>query len=88
MVEGVGIEDGDAPYGPVVSALRQLRRDRDPHVDGPARSALATLLPELGTPEPGTDRARLFDALSGLLASAAAERPIVVFLSARVPWPT
>ena len=31
VVEGVGIEDGDAPYGPVVSALRQLRRDRECH---------------------------------------------------------
>jgi DNA-binding CsgD family transcriptional regulator len=80
VVEGVGLEDGDAPYGPVVSALRRLRRVRDPELEGPARAALATLLPELGTPGAGTDRARLFDALCSLLTTSAAERPIVVFL--------
>src|SRR5690349_13323590 len=80
VVEGVGLEDGDAPYGPVVSALRQLRRERALELDASERSALASLLPELGTPEGGTDRERLFDALCGVLAASAAERPIVLFL--------
>jgi DNA-binding CsgD family transcriptional regulator/tetratricopeptide (TPR) repeat protein len=85
----VELGDGELPYGPIVSALRPLARAGDPVLDelGPARSELARLLPELGSPgdlrvEPlgGSGQGRLLELLLGLLERLGRDQPLVLVL--------
>jgi DNA-binding CsgD family transcriptional regulator len=80
LVEGDGNPDGTAPYGPIAAVLRQLDRLHGLHVEEPLRSHLAVLLPELGGPTEGGDRAVLFEAIRSALARAASEGTVTVFL--------
>ncbi|MFH8249077.1 AAA family ATPase [Microbacterium sp. B2969] len=83
--------DRDAPpYAPILSALRSLAQEVGEEAlfdaSGPARDALALLLPELtaGTPidDPpvrgGADR--LYDAVAEVLENVAAVRPVVLVI--------
>jgi tetratricopeptide (TPR) repeat protein len=89
---------GELAYLPIAAALRRLGRELDPaaftEVLGPARDALAPLLPERGLPEPArgaTDggdalaQARLFALLRALLDRLAAEAP-VLFAVEDIHW--
>src|SRR5436190_18914584 len=60
LLEGVGTQDGTAPYGPIVSVLRGLRWERAPELEVSMRSYLSVLLPELGAAPAESDRAGLF----------------------------
>ncbi|MCU1476987.1 MAG: hypothetical protein JWQ64_1680 [Subtercola sp.] len=92
VVRGQSIDlDRDAPpYAPVVSVLRGLVASVGaPAVlgfAGPARDALAVLLPELGDGADAGDRVRregaerLFDAVAGVFEGVAAEHPLVVII--------
>ena len=85
---------GAPPYWPWVQALRSLVRETDAETlraqAGRGAAELATILPELeelvsGIPDaPVMDsegaRFQLFDAVAGLLARAASDRPLAVFL--------
>jgi ATP/maltotriose-dependent transcriptional regulator MalT len=79
-MEGDGHQDGTSPYGPIASVLRQLHRTQGPRLEGPLRSHLAALLPELGPPAEAGDRALLFEAIRSAVALAASERAVTVFL--------
>ena len=78
VLRGVATQRGSAPYGPVVSALRDhLRRDPAALAEvGPLGPHLATLLPELGSAPARSDRemlvAALIDALQALSRPEAA----------------
>ena len=78
------------PFAPLVDALRTLARSTEPEeldeVLGPARGELARLLPELdpvasAAPAPmGTQSARLFELVLGVLGRIAAQRPLVLVI--------
>ena len=81
---------GELAYAPLAAALRRLGRELDPaareELLGPARDALAPLLPELSATEParaptaGGDafaQSRLFGLLRALLDRLAAEAPVL-----------
>ncbi|MGH9110743.1 MAG: ATP-binding protein, partial [Acidimicrobiales bacterium] len=80
-------QEAIVPYQPVVEALdgyfAATPPDELPTLDDAARAQLAALLPSIGGPrrigEPG-GRARLFDAVTALVASAARERPVLLVL--------
>ena len=77
LVMGFGVQEGASAYGPIVEALRTLlQRGAEP----PLRSQLAMLLPELAPDAVPVDRATLFEAIRSLLATAAARRPLAMFL--------
>ncbi len=56
---------GAVPHGPLIAVLRAYLRARPDGLDalGPLRAHLALLLPELGEPAPGGDRATIFEAI-------------------------
>jgi DNA-binding CsgD family transcriptional regulator/tetratricopeptide (TPR) repeat protein len=89
---------GELAYAPIAAALRRLGRELDPvagqELLGPARDALAPLLPDLSacaparTPGAGGDafaQARLFGLLRALLDRLAAETP-VLFAVEDIHW--
>ena len=87
---------GELAYAPIAAALRRLGRELDPsaftEVLGPARDALAPLLPERGVPAPAREtsgdalaQARLFALLRALLDRLAAEAP-VLFAVEDIHW--
>jgi DNA-binding CsgD family transcriptional regulator/tetratricopeptide (TPR) repeat protein len=87
----VELAEGELPYAPLVGALRPLVREDDPALAAlpeAARTELATLLPEIGTPaaprpadeERGAAQRRLFEALLGLLDSLGREAPVLLVL--------
>jgi predicted ATPase len=86
--EGVVFVHGDAPeqapppYGAISAALRaSLRVDPGALDDcGPLVRYLRILLPELGRPPRGGDRATIFEAIRCALRSIARRAPTVVFL--------
>ena len=82
VVKGLGVQDGAAAYGPIVEALRAVRTSRDGATASSPELArhLAVLMPELGAPAATVDRATLFEAIRSMLVSAAAHRPLAVFL--------
>jgi DNA-binding CsgD family transcriptional regulator len=71
-----------APYGPVVAALRSYLRFEPAGLDdtGPLRSHLALLVPELGDPAPASDRATLSEAVRGALAHLSRRQHALVVL--------
>jgi DNA-binding SARP family transcriptional activator len=81
-------EEAIVPYQPIVEALdgyvAATPGDELPAMDEPARAELAAVLPSLDRPRAaggGPDgRARLFDAVTTLVASAAADRPVLLVL--------
>ncbi len=75
-------QEGALPYGPIVAALRSyLRGVPDGLGDcGPLSRYLALLLPELGPPPEGSDRATLSEALCCAFRAIARRRPAAVFL--------
>ena len=81
FVRGAAIPAG-SPYGPVTATLRAYLRGTPGALDGcgPLRGPLALLLPELGSPEPGADRATLVEAIRCALAAMAANGPVAVLL--------
>ncbi|GGF34629.1 helix-turn-helix transcriptional regulator [Subtercola lobariae] len=93
VLRGQSIDlDRDAPpYAPVVSVLRGLvaavGAETALEAAGPARDALAVLLPELSA-EQGADvdrsrregAERLFDAVAGVFEGVAGEHPLVVII--------
>jgi DNA-binding NarL/FixJ family response regulator len=81
ILEGFAVQGGTTPFGPIVEALRcYLRAGGQPLIEGPLAAHLAMLLPELGTPAPGGDRATLFEAIRQALAEIAARCPTAIFL--------
>src|ERR1700677_1396413 len=87
--ECVELGDGELPYGPLIGALRELARSRDPvleRLSGGARASLRALLPSLeegdATAERDDDSAqlRLFEALLELLELLGEERPVVLVI--------
>jgi DNA-binding CsgD family transcriptional regulator len=80
--EGFGVRDGVSAYGPVVELLRALLHARPAAdvVEAPLAAHLAALLPELGAAPPSVDRGTLFEAIRSMLARAAAQRPLALFL--------
>jgi DNA-binding CsgD family transcriptional regulator len=81
VLEGFGVQGGTSAFGPVVEALRAHRRaGGGPLLEGPLAAHLALLLPELGPPAPGGDRATLFEAIRQALAAVAAGAPAALLL--------
>ena len=82
ILEGFGVQGGTGAFGPVVEVLRSSLRAAGggPLVEGPLAAHLALLLPELGPPAPGSDRATLFEAVHQALAAVAARRPAALLL--------
>ncbi len=87
--ECVEIGEGELPYGPLISALRELARCGDPAIDqlsGGARASLGALVPGLsesvGPGEPSDESAqlRLFEATLELLDLLGEERPVVLVI--------
>ena len=83
--------DRDAPpYAPILSALRSLAQEVGEEAlfdaSGPARDALALLLPELSTSAAIVDAPvrggadRLYDAVAEVLENVAAVRPVVLVI--------
>jgi DNA-binding CsgD family transcriptional regulator/tetratricopeptide (TPR) repeat protein len=74
--------EGELPYAPLVGALRPLARAADPVLDelpAAARAELATLLPELSSPDPPAgDQGRLFEALLSLLDRLGRRQPVLL----------
>src|SRR5215210_5313412 len=78
---GRTIHAANAPYGPIVAALRgYLRSNPDGLADlGPLSAHLALTLPELGDPPAATDRATLFEAIHCALRRVAeSEHDLIV----------
>jgi DNA-binding SARP family transcriptional activator len=81
-------EDAIVPYQPIVEALdgyvAATPGDELPPMNERARAELAAVLPSLGGRRAGgggpDGRARLFDAVTTLVASAAADRPVLLVL--------
>jgi DNA-binding SARP family transcriptional activator len=81
-------EEGIVPYQPIVEALdgyvAATPAEELPALDEPARAELAAVLPSLGGPRAGgggpDGRARLFAAVTTLVASAAADRAVLLVL--------
>jgi DNA-binding SARP family transcriptional activator len=80
-------EEAIVPYQPLVEALdayvAATPADELPTLGGEARAELAAVLPSLDAPRrpPGADgRARLFGAVTDLVAAAAKERPVLLVL--------
>jgi DNA-binding SARP family transcriptional activator len=81
-------EEAIVPYQPIVEALdgyvAATPGDELPAMDEPARAELAAVLPSLEGPRAGgggpDGRARLFEAVTALVASAAADRPVLLVL--------
>jgi DNA-binding NarL/FixJ family response regulator len=82
VLRGTGTAGSTTPYGPIVDALRsRLRADPGALADcGPLLPHLALLLPELGEPATGTDRATIFEAVRCAFAHLSGERPALVVL--------
>ena len=88
MLFGRCDEEAIVPYQPIVEALdgyvAATPADELPAMDEPARAELAAVLPSLDRPRAsggGPDgRSRLFDAVTTLVASAAADRPVLLVL--------
>jgi DNA-binding NarL/FixJ family response regulator len=82
ILEGLAVQGGTSPFGPVVEAIRSYLRaggeTRFP--EGPLVDHLALLLPELGPAAPAGDRATLFEAIRQALATIGAQRPTALFL--------
>jgi DNA-binding NarL/FixJ family response regulator len=87
VLEGLAVQGGTSPFGPIVEALRSYLRTvgEVPLADGPLAAHLALLLPELGPPAPAGDRATLFEAIRQTLVAIARRRPTVLFLD-DVQW--
>ncbi len=82
VLRGAGGEAAIA-YEPVITAFRGFLRAEPEGLagfDGPLRSHLALLLPELGEAIEESDRATLFEAIRCGLVTVAAERPAVLLL--------
>jgi DNA-binding SARP family transcriptional activator len=79
-------QEAIVPYQPLVEALDGLVAaapdDTLAGLDDEARAELATVLPSLDAPRraTGPDRARLFGAVTDLVAAAAKERPLLLVL--------
>jgi DNA-binding NarL/FixJ family response regulator len=82
VLEGLAVQGGTSPFGPIVEALRSYLRTTGevPVTDGPLAAHLALLLPELGPPPPAGDRATLFEAIRQALAAISKGRPTAIFL--------
>ncbi len=79
-------QEAIVPYQPVVEALDGLvaatPADELPFLDDEAMAELGTVLPSLDRPRrpAGPDRARLFRAVTDLVAAVATQRPLLVVL--------
>ncbi|HVD17129.1 MAG TPA: AAA family ATPase, partial [Propionibacteriaceae bacterium] len=82
VLEGLAVQGGTSPFGPIVEALRSYLRTTGevPVTAGPLAAHLALLLPELGPPPPAGDRATLFEAIRQALAAISKGRPTAIFL--------
>ena len=87
VLEGLAVQGGTSPFGPVVEALRSYLRTADdgplsdgPLIKGTLAAHLALLLPELGPAVTTGDRATLFEAIRQALATIASLRPTALFL--------
>jgi DNA-binding NarL/FixJ family response regulator len=82
VLEGIAVQGGTSPFGPVVDGLRAYLRSAgdEPLLEGPLAAHLALLLPELGPAAPADDRATLFEAIRQALAAIATRRPTALFL--------
>jgi ATP/maltotriose-dependent transcriptional regulator MalT len=87
--ECVELGEGELPYGPLISALRELARCGDPvleRLSAGARASLGALLPGLGESSSVADRddasaqLRLFEALLELLELLGEVRPVVLVI--------
>ncbi len=86
--ECVELDGGGLPYAPLIGALRELARARDPGLDclsAVARASLASLMPALGGGEPmplddESAQLRLFEALLELLEALGERQPVVLVI--------
>ncbi len=84
--DSVELAEGQLAYAPLVTALRQLARERDPVLEAlppQVRAELAALLPGLGERGPRDrrdDQARIFEALLALLDALAGEAPVLLVI--------
>jgi class 3 adenylate cyclase/tetratricopeptide (TPR) repeat protein len=87
----LAIAHGGLPYAPLAEALRRLRDQLDDatldRVLGPARAEVASLVPNLADegelparPAGGTDQARFYALLLGVLQRLAADRPVLLII--------
>src|SRR6476660_748922 len=84
VLNGEASEQVALPYAPIVAALRAYLR-HDPHgLDdcGPLTPYLSLLVPELGPPPAGADRATVLEALRSAFATLSATQPVAVVLDA------
>ena len=79
VLRGAASSSAVAPHGPLVAVLRAYLRGRPGGFDdlGPLRAHLALLLPELGEPAAGGDRATIFEAIRRAFAAIG---PALIFL--------
>ena len=82
VLRGAAARGSTAPYGPIADALRsRLRAEPQALAEcGPLLPHLALILPELGEPASGTERATIFEALRCAIAHLSAEQPALVVL--------
>jgi DNA-binding CsgD family transcriptional regulator len=82
VLTGAAVHGGAQPHGPMLAALRSyLRVEPEGLAEcGPLRGHLALVLPELGEPAKGGDRATLFEAFRCALSTVAANGPVLVLL--------
>ena len=82
VLTGAAYQDLVLPYGPIVTVLRSYLRTTPEglHGCGPLAPYLALLLPELGAPPSGADRAMLFEAIRDAFTAIGRRRPTAVFL--------
>jgi DNA-binding CsgD family transcriptional regulator len=88
--ECLPLGDGELPYGPVVTVLRSLARERGTDaltgLAGAGHDQLARLLPELGVPAPEGSQTRLFGQLLTVLTSAARGDPPLLLVIEDLHW--
>jgi DNA-binding CsgD family transcriptional regulator len=82
VLPGTASQTGNAPYAPVVAALRAGLRARPGTLDpaAPLAGHLAMLLPELGPPAAASDHATLVEAIRCALHRFAADQPVLMIL--------
>ncbi len=82
VLRGAAQHASAAPYAPIVAVLRAYLHAVPGGLDrcGPLTAHLGLLVPELGPPPPGGDRATVFEAVRCALAEMASDRTILVLL--------
>ena len=85
VLRGAASSSAVTPHGPLVAVLRDYLRGHPGGLDdlGPLRAHLALLLPELGEPAAGGDRATIFEAVRRAFGG---DRPALVVVLDDLQW--